>query len=81
MNEFELKIKGADYLEILATGGGIINRPCSQTREASLEDLVRQCRARLDKMLAHGTATARNQNGLRLGYRNRIENARGDRRT
>ena len=36
LNEFELKIKGADYLEILAAGGGIIST-VEDTRDASLE--------------------------------------------
>ena len=36
LNEFELKIKGAEYLDILAAGGGIIST-VRQTREASFE--------------------------------------------
>ena len=36
LNEFELKIKGADYLEILAAGGGIIST-VKNTREAPFE--------------------------------------------
>jgi imidazolonepropionase len=65
INEFELKIKGADYLEIMAAGGGIINT-AKRTRAASLEDLVRQSSARLDKMLAHGTTTAEIKTGYGL---------------
>src|SRR5690606_11889101 len=34
LDEFELKIKGAEYLEILAAGGGIIST-VKNTREAS----------------------------------------------
>src|SRR3546814_3630517 len=56
LNEFELKIKGADYLEILASGGGIIST-VRQTREASIDELVEESLNRLDKMLACGTAT------------------------
>ncbi len=65
LNEFELKIKGADYLEILENGGGIIST-VKQTREASLESLVEQSRKRLDKMLAHGTGTAEIKTGYGL---------------
>lgn len=65
LNEFELKIKGADYLEILANGGGILST-VKNTRETSLEDLVEQSRKRLDKMLAHGTATVEIKTGYGL---------------
>ena len=65
LNEFELKIKGADYLEILASGGGII-ATVRQTREASVSDLVEQSRQRLDKMLACGTTTAEIKTGYGL---------------
>lgn len=65
LNEFELKIKGADYLEILANGGGIIST-VNQTREATLEQLVVQSLERLNKMLACGTTTAEVKTGYGL---------------
>lgn len=65
INEFELKIKGADYLEIMAAGGGIVNT-AKKTRAASLQDLVEQSSIRLDKMLAHGTGTAEIKTGYGL---------------
>jgi imidazolonepropionase len=65
LNEFELKIKGADYLEILQNGGGIIST-VRQTREASLEELIDQSRKRLDKMLALGITTAEVKTGYGL---------------
>lgn len=65
LNEFELKIKGADYLEILENGGGIIST-VRQTREASTADLVEQSRKRLDKMLALGVTTAEIKTGYGL---------------
>jgi imidazolonepropionase len=65
LDEFELKIEGADYLEILEKGGGIIST-VRRTREASLEDLVEHSRARLDKMLACGTTTAEIKTGYGL---------------
>jgi len=68
LNEFELKIKGADYLEILASGGGIIST-VKQTRAASVEQLVLESRARLDKMLACGTGTVE----IKTGYGLNIE--------
>lgn len=65
LNEFELKIKGADYLEILQSGGGILST-VRQTREASLADLIEQSRKRLDKMLALGITTAEVKTGYGL---------------
>ncbi|MEP6904128.1 MAG: imidazolonepropionase, partial [Actinomycetota bacterium] len=65
LNEFELKIKGADYLEILKSGGGIIST-VRQTRKASLPDLIEQSRRRLDKMLALGITTAEVKTGYGL---------------
>lgn len=65
LNEFELKIKGAEYLEILANGGGIIST-VRQTREAELEELVELTLTRLDKMLAHGTTACEIKTGYGL---------------
>ena len=65
LNEFELKIRGADYLEILAGGGGIIST-VEQTRAASVDELVEQSKKRLDKMLACGTATVEIKTGYGL---------------
>ena len=65
LNEFELKIKDADYLEILGQGGGIIST-VRQTREASVERLVEQGISRLNKMLKAGTTTVEIKTGYGL---------------
>ncbi len=65
LNEFELKIKGAEYLEILASGGGIIST-VKNTRSATVEALAEQGLARLDKMLACGTTTCEIKTGYGL---------------
>lgn len=65
LDEFELKIKGADYLEILESGGGILST-VRQTRAASLGDLIEQSRKRLDKLLALGVATCEVKTGYGL---------------
>ncbi len=65
LNEFELKIKGADYLEILQNGGGILST-VRQTREASLTDLIEQSQKRLDKLLALGVTTCEVKTGYGL---------------
>ncbi len=65
LDEFELKIKGADYLEILESGGGIIST-VNKTRQASLAQLVEQSRKRLDKMLKLGVTTCEVKTGYGL---------------
>lgn len=65
LDEFELKIKGADYLEILESGGGILST-VKETRAASLENLVEDARRRLDKMLDFGIGTCEIKTGYGL---------------
>jgi imidazolonepropionase len=65
LHEFELKIKGADYLEILEAGGGIIST-VRQTRDAPTDELVEEGLKRLDKMLAAGTTTCEIKTGYGL---------------
>jgi imidazolonepropionase len=65
LNEFELKIRGAEYLEILAAGGGILST-VRNTRSASVEELVELTLRRLDKMLASGTTTCEIKTGYGL---------------
>lgn len=65
LDEFEQKVKGADYLEILEKGGGIIST-VRNTREASAEQLFSSARKRLDKMLACGTTSAEIKTGYGL---------------
>jgi imidazolonepropionase len=63
--EFEMRIRGATYMQIMAAGGGI-TRTVAATRAASLADLVAETRARLDRMLACGTTTAEAKTGYGL---------------
>jgi imidazolonepropionase len=65
VNEFELRIKGATYMEIMAAGGGIANTTRA-TRAASLAELVLETSARLDAMLRLGTTTAEAKTGYGL---------------
>ena len=65
LDEFELKIKGADYLDILANGGGILST-VKHTREANKQELIEQTILRLDKMLACGTTTVEIKTGYGL---------------
>ena len=56
--EFELKLEGKSYLEILQAGGGILST-VTATRQASIESLIAQTRARLQRAFRHGTTTMR----------------------
>lgn len=63
--EFEMKMAGAKYLDILAAGGGILST-VRATRAASLEDLLAQTRRRALRMFACGTTTAEAKTGYGL---------------
>lgn len=63
--EFELKMAGKPYLDILAAGGGILST-VRATRTASIESLVAQARPRLLRMFAHGTTTVEAKTGYGL---------------
>ena len=65
LDEFELKIRGADYLNILGAGGGILSTVRS-TRDATFEQLVESGLSRLDKMLASGTTSCEIKTGYGL---------------
>ena len=64
-SEFEMKMAGTPYLDILAAGGGIIST-VRQTRAASIETLIAQTRSRLLRMFACGTTTAEAKTGYGL---------------
>jgi imidazolonepropionase len=63
--EFEQKMAGAQYLEILARGGGIVST-VQRTRQASLENLLAESQPRLASMFSHGTTTAEVKTGYGL---------------
>jgi len=63
--EFEMRLEGAKYLDILAAGGGIIST-VRATRTASIETLIAQTRSRLFRMFAHGTTTVEAKTGYGL---------------
>jgi imidazolonepropionase len=65
INEFEMRIKGATYMEIMAAGGGIVNT-MQATRAASVDQLVAESRPRLDMMLRLGTTTVESKSGYGL---------------
>jgi imidazolonepropionase len=63
--EFEQRLQGETYLEILAAGGGILSTVRS-TRSASIDQLCAETRPRLQTMFAQGTTTAEVKSGYGL---------------
>ncbi|UCG37631.1 MAG: imidazolonepropionase [Candidatus Bathyarchaeota archaeon] len=63
--EFELRLQGASYMEVLEKGGGIL-KTVEQTRKASKEELATAGMKRLDTMLNHGTTTVEAKSGYGL---------------
>jgi imidazolonepropionase len=63
--ELVLRQRGADYLEILQSGGGILSTVAA-TRAASQEQLTEHGRRWLGEMLAHGTTTIEAKSGYGL---------------
>ncbi len=63
--EMALKLAGVPYLDILASGGGIL-ATVSMTREAGDEELVEAGLTRLDAMLRMGTTTVEVKSGYGL---------------
>ncbi len=64
-HEFELRIQGATYVEIMAAGGGIVST-MQQTRAASVAELVASATKRLDEMLKLGTTAVEIKTGYGL---------------
>jgi imidazolonepropionase len=64
-DEFELRLRGAGYLEIASRGGGIL-RTVAETRLMSESALADVGAVRLNRMLAHGTTTVEAKSGYGL---------------
>ncbi|HEX8684786.1 MAG TPA: imidazolonepropionase, partial [Ardenticatenaceae bacterium] len=65
VDEFEMRLRGVTYQEILAAGGGILST-VTKTRAADLDALVASARLRLDRMVAHGSTTVEAKTGYGL---------------
>lgn len=63
--EFEMRLEGKSYMEIMAAGGGI-NSTVRATRSASMDDLVGQTRQRIWQAFSYGTTTAEVKTGYGL---------------
>ncbi|MCL5428283.1 MAG: imidazolonepropionase [Chloroflexi bacterium] len=65
--EFEQRLQGKTYLEILEGGGGILST-VKATRAASMEELLAQTRPRLQRMFNHGSTTIEAKTGYGLDF-------------
>jgi imidazolonepropionase len=63
--EFEQRLQGKSYLEILAEGGGILST-VKATRQASFRQLVTETRMRATALFSHGTTTTEAKTGYGL---------------
>jgi imidazolonepropionase len=69
--EMLLRQRGADYLEILAGGGGILSTVAA-TRAATADALLAHGRRWLDEMLGHGVTTIEAKSGYGLDLETEI---------
>lgn len=65
VEEFELKLQGASYADILAKGGGILHT-VRLTRQATRAELLKQLLQRLNLMMEFGTTTVEVKSGYGL---------------
>lgn len=65
VDEFELKLQGASYADILARGGGILHT-VQLTRQATRAELLKSLLGRLNSMMEYGTTTVEVKSGYGL---------------
>ena len=66
-NEFNLKLSGVSYLDILKAGGGILST-VKATQNATFDELYDKAEASLNTMLIHGTTTVEGKSGYGLNW-------------
>jgi imidazolonepropionase len=77
--EFEMRVAGASYMQIMEAGGGIMST-VRHTRAAPVDELVAQTRPRLERMLAHGTTTVEIKTGYGLSTGDELKQLQAIRR-
>lgn len=73
--EFEMRLEGATYMDIMNAGGGI-HATTHMTREATEDELIEQTTRRLDSFLAHGVTTVEGKSGYGLDLETEIKQLR-----
>lgn len=72
LDEWEMRRRGASYLDLLKAGGGILST-VRAVRRASEAELAEGLRGRLDVMLREGTATVEVKSGYGLTTRDELK--------
>ncbi len=73
--EFEMRLEGATYMDIMNAGGGI-HATTRMTREATEDELIEQTTRRLDSFLGHGVTTVEGKSGYGLDLETEIKQLR-----
>jgi imidazolonepropionase len=73
--EFEMRLEGATYMDIMNAGGGI-HATTRMTREATEDELVTQTTRRLDSFLQHGVTTVEGKSGYGLDLETELKQLR-----
>jgi imidazolonepropionase len=73
--EFEMRLEGATYMDIMNAGGGI-HATTRMTREATEEELIEQTTRRLDSFLAHGVTTVEGKSGYGMNLDTELKQLR-----
>ncbi len=71
-NEFEKKLAGVPYMEILKQGGGILSS-VNSTKNASHEELYNKAKKSLDTMLKFGVTTVESKSGYGLDLETEVK--------
>ena len=77
--EFEMRLEGATYMDIMNAGGGI-HATTRMTREAMEDELVVQTTRRLNSFLAHGVTTVEGKSGYGLDLETELKQLRAMKR-
>jgi imidazolonepropionase len=71
-DEFQMRVEGAPYMEVLDAGGGIL-KTVKETRRASVEKLVENGTETLNTMLEYGTTTVEAKSGYGLTTKDELK--------
>lgn len=74
-NEFEMRMEGASYMDIMNAGGGI-HATTRKMRTLSEEHIFNQTARRLDLFLQHGVTTLESKSGYGLDLENELKQLR-----
>ncbi|RHW42758.1 imidazolonepropionase [Neobacillus notoginsengisoli] len=66
-DEFNMRLQGATYMEIMNAGGGI-HATTARTKAASFEQLFEESASRLDQLLLHGVTTVEAKSGYGMEW-------------